>query len=391
MYDIASLLIVFFMAFPTGPLADMGISFNAFARSLSEKCCSANSKLPLDFQLLLLRNVLKIYLYAGSLLIWVGFRTETNNTGWVEPEVLTKIVVSVVFIGMGQAFWYCVGDFKNHPCLKNLRYVYIILKDSDRLENSDSNTAGSSSSINTNSFSSFLTAILTEYNTPVSQLWHSTQIRDNIDQLTITNNFILKTTKHPFTFNPMIVLPIEQNSTTAVCTSSIYVQNADHSSGSEQNQLLTFDFKTPKFKHSPKMVIRMSTNSFSENFEDSFSALGIVVVFLPEIAVDATVFQQFLQAWREQISLNRKKLVGEENDIVETCLACQSQDANVWMGGGCSCTRAVWCDGCLARTWLTYKQRKQKMITDWLLEKENCPICRNLFGLSDISYLEIQQ
>jgi len=328
-------------------------------------------------------------------LIWVGFRPE-KNVGWLEPDILKKAVVSVVIIGMGQAFWYYVGDFKNHPCLKNLQYVYIVLKDNDGVSsgsNSTSNT-GSSSSINPtsyDSFSSFLTAILTEYQTPVSQLWHSTQIRDNIDQLTITNNFILKTTKHPFTFNPMIVLPIEQNSTTAVCTSSTYVQNSDHSSGSEQNQLLTFDFKTPKFKHSPKMVIRMSTNSFSENFEDSFSVLGIVTVFLPEIAVDATVFQQFLQAWKEQISLNRKKLVEKENDIVETCLACQTQDANVWIGGGCSCTRAVWCDGCLARTWLTYKQRKQKMLSDWLLGEENCPICRRLFGLADISYLEVEQ
>lgn len=285
---------------------------------------------------------------------------------------------------MGQSLWYYIGDFKNHPCLKNLQYVYIVLSDSGRSNNNQNS--------NYPTFSSFLTSILTEFSTPIAQLWHSTETRNNIDQLTLTNNFIIKTTKHPFTLNPIIVLPIEQNSTTAVCTSSTYVQNSEHSSGSEQNQQLTFEFATPKYKHSKKLIIRMSTILFSENFEDSFSTLGIVTVFLPQISVDATVFQQFVKAWREQIEQNARKVVSisDRDDIVEVCLACQSRDSNIWIGGGCSCTRAVWCDGCLARTWLTYKQRKQKMINDWLLGKENCPICRKLFGVTDLFYLEIE-
>merc|ERR1711997_977529 len=129
--------------------------------------------------------------------------------------------------------------------------------------------------------------------------------RNDIDQLTVTSNFIIKTTKHPFTFNPILVLPIEQNTTTAICTKSVYIQNSEQASGSQQNQQLTFEFNSSsKFKHLPKIIIRMSNHLFSENFEDTFSALGIITVFLPQTSVDATVFQQFVKAWKSEIKNN---------------------------------------------------------------------------------------
>ena len=63
----------------------------------------------------------------------------------------------------------------------------------------------------------------------------------------------------------------------AVCTSSVYMHS---DSNADQLQMLSFEFTTPRIKHSPSFIIRMSSVQFSENINNVLQSLGVVVVFL---------------------------------------------------------------------------------------------------------------
>jgi len=365
MYDLVFFISLAFLSNPTSELTNLGFSIHAISRSLSTKCFNPRSTLPEDVQLLFLRSVASLVVYSTALVAYILLRPSEFE---IWPP-LGNFLVSIAVIGYTVAYFAWKDEFRHHPCMVQLRYVYQHCYDSGALGRADA------------TFSDFLTRVLNELRTPVTQLWISQEVRENMEQLILTQNFIIKTSKHPLAFRSILqILPIEQDRTRAVCTDSNYCADQD---SHEQSQFLTFAISTPSLRQAPDISIRMWVQQYEDNFRNCFDGLGVMVVFLPQVSKDTTLFQQFVEAFRGEISANERASVETE---IETCLACQVVDANVFIKS-CACTRAFWCESCLARMWLSHKKRTQVWQEEWLLGSQPCPICRRSFALTDIQHI----
>uniref|UniRef100_A0A182QLV4 Uncharacterized protein n=1 Tax=Anopheles farauti TaxID=69004 RepID=A0A182QLV4_9DIPT len=146
--------------------------------------------------------------------------------------------------------------------------------------------------------------------------------------------------------------------------------------------------------------IRIST-AFIRDLKDRVQR---PIVVLPTVQF-RSLTERFVEVFKEQVALNPSVTEIAAGDGGDNCLACLQArpdvklvkyclDVDAVTGAPlpaseccqpCAC-RPLWCVECLA-TWFASRQQHYER-DSWLSKKTTCPMCRALFCVRDVCYLE---
>ncbi|XP_055315677.1 E3 ubiquitin-protein ligase TM129 [Sitodiplosis mosellana] len=123
------------------------------------------------------------------------------------------------------------------------------------------------------------------------------------------------------------------------------------------------------------------------------------IAILDGVQFNRSVIDRFIEVFKQQIRLNPTY---KTNEITDQCFACQSAPPNVKLQknctdelvagsehthcGNCYC-RPMWCIECMAKWFASRQNQHEKDI--WLQQRCTCPMCRSVFCILDVSYVEL--
>uniref|UniRef100_A0A336MJS4 CSON000280 protein n=1 Tax=Culicoides sonorensis TaxID=179676 RepID=A0A336MJS4_CULSO len=270
--------------------------------------------------------------------------------------LLPSIAVSLV------SYWR-IKDWRPHKIVKNLE-VY--------LQNRDSNWKSIAIDLNT------------EYRHPDRM-----EIKLNsISNLIITENWIIKTM-------PYMIYIAHQSDTELIAD-----KTDTHAITEESYDIIQYvNIRVkPHREGVSEFVIRIKASQF----KDIQDRLRRQVIILPNVRLQPTLIERFIEAFKDQVAAN-PKFTYTRNDL-DTCFACFAAEPDVKIVkhcldfnehgeelgedercGNCYC-RPMFCVSCCAR-WFSARQDEKSPET-WLEKKSPCPMCRTRFCMLDVCYIE---
>jgi len=345
MFDLVYFSFLFFLANPLGELGTLGISLERLSSYLAFKLNRPNSKFPKKIQFLLLKSVFNIFILAAALSLYVYLRPKPLHL----YLKLTILLSSLLLYAYGALIF--VKDFEFHPVSFTLKNLYL-------------------SEQRATAFTPFLQDFLEKTSNSPFKLY-PVESEYKLDQVYISDTFIVKSTRSPFSLSFLSIVPIKSE-TTVCCVRTDYRTEVS----GENNQFMLLEISYKRFS----FTINVSTELFTEHLLPMIQTLDIN--YRPSSNIEVTVFQKFVSIWKQEISRNGGFRYTEES---ENCMACSNQ-ANVFIKS-CPCKKALWCDSCLAQWWLLKKKQTRVLPEDWLLGKGNCPVCRRQYSVRDLAYI----
>ena len=334
------------LANPIGELATLGFSLERLSNYLANRMLSVKSKYPVKIQLLLLKSVFNILIIGGALSFYTFLR----------PVTLTKypsLMINAISISLySYGTFIYLNDFTFHPVTFTLKKLY--LKKNPGI-----------------TFIAFLKDFLQKTSSSPFRLY-PVDHEHAVDQVYISNEYMVKTSRSPLELAFLTPVPIDYD-TIVSCIEATYRRNIN----GEEIQYMNVRFKNAEFE----FTTTVSSGVLHDHLLPTLNSMGIR--FNSNESIDATVFQQFIAVWKSEIAKN-----GYIQDTERVnCMACSEKEANIFIKS-CPCTKAMWCDGCLAQWWLLAKKSKNIPPEDWLLGTSACPICRKPYAIKDLRYVE---
>lgn len=180
----------------------------------------------------------------------------------------------------------------------------------------------------------------------------------------------------------------------------LILQTDTHAITDEGNEIIQYvNIKVkPHRANASDFEIRIKATQF----KDIQDRLRRQVIILPNVRLQPSLIDRFIDAFKDQVAANPKFLY-TGNDL-DTCFACFATEPNIKIVkhcldldengqeveeenrcGNCYC-RPMFCVSCCAR-WFSARQDERSPET-WLEKKSPCPMCRTRFCILDVSYIE---
>ncbi|OQV21086.1 E3 ubiquitin-protein ligase TM129 [Hypsibius exemplaris] len=167
------------------------------------------------------------------------------------------------------------------------------------------------------------------------------------------------------------------------------VVRADSHSVSLQGDVTGAQFVTIKVHTDvegvPDFCLRLNSREF-----DSFRGYVLAPIHVPDgVVLIKSVIEQFVIAFREQVSSNEPLSPEDFPDPPDNCAGCSLVPADVVLrkyceGSNCvSCRcRPAWCTTCMG-LWFAHQQDQQRP-ESWMRGTAPCPNCRSVFCVRDV-------
>ncbi|XP_063703474.1 E3 ubiquitin-protein ligase TM129-like [Culicoides brevitarsis] len=234
------------------------------------------------------------------------------------------------------------------------------------------------------SWMSLVTDINTEFRGPDKMV-----IRLNsISNLVVTENWLFKTT-------PYTVYVAHQSDMELIADKTDTHEITEE--GTDIIQYVNIRVK-PHRGNAKEFSIRIKAPQF-KNLQDR---LRRQVIILPNVRLQPSLMDRFIDAFKDQVAANPK--ISYNREDLDVCFACFAQEPDVKIRkncldldedgneldeesrcGNCYC-RPMFCVSCCAR-WFSARQDERSPET-WLEKKSPCPMCRTKFCMLDICYIE---
>lgn len=146
----------------------------------------------------------------------------------------------------------------------------------------------------------------------------------------------------------------------------------------------------PSKPHESFMIRILSTD-----YTDFKSKLKVEILSMPNLNIHLSSVELFLEVFRDQVGQNSLYVVSPMFELGK-CIGCDQKNVNVKLMKQCAdpndgeCSNCncnpLWCVDCIGR-WYASRQDQTHPET-WLGGHATCPMCRALFCVLDVSYIQ---